>query len=502
MTGPSAPDAAPIAAADHHPHHLRRSVGTFTATATSAGLAFAAINFLGIVSVSTFAMGSSAWLAILIGGLIALVVAGVFSELNSIWPTAAGVRLYISHAFGGRFALIATFTYMTTVVLVIAADAFLIGAAIQHVLNEPPALAYVWILVLLAVATVLNLRGITLAGRVQSAVTYTVLAGTIVLSIIAIAKPGMPFETPFALFGDGALSGFQAIAFALFLFAAFDWVTTTAEEARAPRVITRGLFIAPALIWFTATVFSLALDHLIPQEIAHGSAYPQLLLGAAALGRVGEIWMLGVTVLTAINTFNGGFLVASRFVYAAAREDNLPRAFARLNLRAVPWLAVVVLAVASAVVGALIFATGQWLLLVAVGAALEASVFAIASAALLRLRRTRSHPRSFRLVAAPVLAGGGTVLFAGLALASGFSDPAEPTQFSAAPAAVVLCLALVATAYVFFVVPRLHRAAATRRRAARASGERVRRRPPRPATATPPAIPAETDGPINPAAPD
>ncbi|MCX6460670.1 MAG: APC family permease [Actinobacteria bacterium] len=465
---------------DHHPHHLRRSVGVFTATATSAGLAFAAINFLGIVSVSTFALGSSAWLAILIGGLIALVVAGVFSELNSMWPTAAGVRLYISNAFGGRFALIATFTYMTTVVLVIAADAFLIGAAIQHVLNEPPALAYVWILVLLAIATALNLRGITMAGRVQSAVTYTVLAGTVVLSIVAIAKPGMPIESPFALFGNGALSGFQAIAFALFLFAAFEWVTTTAEEARTPRVITRGLFIAPMLIWFAATVFSLALDHLVPKDVAHGSAYPQLLLGAAALGRVGEIWMLGVTVLTAINTFNGGFLVASRFVYAAAREDNLPRPFARLNIRAVPWLAVVVLAVTSAVVGAVIFATGQWLLLVAVGAALEASVFAIASAALLKLRRTHTKPRSFRLRAAPVLAGGGTVLFAGLALASGFSDPADPTQFSAAPALVVICLGLVATAYVLIVVPRLRRAAAARRVAARASGERVKRRPERP----------------------
>ena len=476
---PPSSDAEPVALGDHHPHQLRRSVGVFTATATSAGLAFAAINFLGIVSVSTFALGSSAWLAILIGGLIALVVAGVFSELNSMWPTAAGVRLYISNAFGGRFALIATFTYMTTVVLVIAADAFLIGAAIQHVLNEPPALAYVWILVLLAIATALNLRGITMAGRVQSAVTYTVLAGTVVLSIVAILKPGMPLETPFALFGNGALSGFQAIAFALFLFAAFEWVTTTAEEARTPRVITRGLFIAPMLIWFTATVFSLALEHLVPKGVAHGSAYPQLLLGAAALGRVGEIWMLGVTVLTAINTFNGGFLVASRFVYAAAREDNLPRPFARLNIRAVPWLAVVVLAVTSAVVGALIFATGQWLLLVAVGAALESSVFAIASAALLKLRRTHTKPRSFRLWAAPVLAGFGTVLFAGLAIASGFSDPADPTQFSAAPALVVLCLGLISTAYVLIVVPRLRRAAAERREAARASGELVKRRPPR-----------------------
>lgn len=467
------------------PPALRRSIGAVTATATSAGLAFAAINFLGIVSIGTYAAGASSWLAILVGGSIALVVAGVFSELNSMWPTAAGVRLYIAGAFGVRFALIATFTYMSTVILVIAADAFLIGAAIQHMLGEPPVLAYLWILVLLALATVLNLRGVRLAGRVQSIVTYTVLASTVVVSIAALVHPGMAFTTPFALFGGGPLSGFQAIAFGLFLFAAFEWVTTTAEEARTSKVITRGLFIAPALIWLTATMFSLGLDHLVPKNVAHGSPYPQLLLGRAALGRLGEIWMLAVTVLTAINTFNGGFLVASRFVYAAARENNLPRPFARLNLRAVPWLSVVVLAVASAVVGALVFATGQWLLLVAVGAALEAAVFAIASAALLKLRRRDTPPRGFRLRAAPVLAGGGTVLFAGLAFASGLSDPQDPTKFSPVPALLVIALGVVSTAYVIWIVPRLQRAAAARRVAARATGAPARRRPPRPPATEP-----------------
>jgi amino acid transporter len=486
---------------EHHPHQLRRSVGTATATATSSGLAFAAINFIGVVSVATYAAGSSAWLAILLGGLIALIVSGVFSELNGMWPTAAGVRLYIASAFGPRAALIVTFTYMSTVILVIAADAFLIGAAIQHVFGQPPVLAYLWILVLLLVATLLNLRGITMAGRVQSIVTYTVLVSTVLISIVAITRPGAGFTTPFALFGNGALSGFQAIAFALFLFAAFEWVTTTAEEARTPRVITRALFIAPVLIWLAATVFALGLDHLVAKDAAHSSAYPQLLLGQAALGRLGVIWMLAVTVLTAINTFNGGFLVASRFVYAAAREGNLPRPFAHLNMRAVPWLSVVVLAGVSAVVAAIVFATGQWLLLVAVGAALEASVFAIASVALLRLRRTHDRPRPFRLRGAPVLAGFGAVLFAGLALASGLSDPESPSQFSPVPALVVLTLAGLSTVYVLVVVPRLHRAAAARRAAARASGERVRRRPPRPPAASTQPLAETTDEPMGRPAP-
>jgi APA family basic amino acid/polyamine antiporter len=454
---------------------LRRSVSTATATATSAGLAFAAIDYLGVVSILAYAPGATAALAILVGGLLVVLVAGIFSELNGLYPTAAGIRLYLSRAVGNRTAMSVTFTYMTTVVLVIAADAFLIGAAIRHVLHEPAVLAYLWIAVLLGLALVANLRGIRMAGWVQTLVTYTVLAGTAVLSIVAIFHVGGAFHQPFGLFDKGAFSGVQAIAFALFLFAAFEWVTTTAEEARTPRVITRALFIAPFLIWLVATLFVLALTHLVPFSVLHHSVYPQLLMGKAALGTVGELWMLALTVLTALNTFNGGFLVASRFIYAAAREGTLPRQFAKLNLQAVPWLAVCTLAGVSAVVAAVVFATGQWLLLVAVGAAIESAVYAIASLCLLVLRRRETRERPFRLIAGRPLAVFGIVLFTVLFLATGLSDPKNPSHVSAAPLGVIAALAALSTGYVLLWVPKLQAAAA-----ARTAANRPRRRPQRP----------------------
>jgi hypothetical protein len=72
-------------------------------------------------------------------------------------------------------------------------------------------------------------------------------------------------------------------------------------------------------------------------------------------------------------------------------------------------------------------------------------------------------------------AGGGTVLFAGPALASGLSSPQDPTKFSPVQALLVIALGVVSTAYVVWVVPRLPRAAAVRRVAARATGEPARR---------------------------
>ena len=454
---------------------LRRAVGTVTATATATGLAFAAIDYLGVVSVATYAAGASAWLAIAVGGFIVLLVSGIFSELNGLYPTAAGIRLYLARALGPRTALGVTFTYMSTVVLVIAADAFLIGAAIGHVLGAPAVLSYLWIAVLLALATAANLAGIRLAGWVQTVVTYVVLASTVALSLVAIFHPGGALHRPLDLFGRGVFDGAQSIAFALFLYAAYEWVTTTAEEARRPAVITRALFGAPVLIWIGASLFALGVAHLVPFSQLHGSAYPQLLMAKAAMGSVGQLWMLAVTVLTALNTFNGGFLVASRFMYAAAREGSLPPRFARLNIRAVPWLAVVVLAGASLAVAAAVFATHQWLLLVAVGATLEAGIYALGSYCVLVLRHRERRERPFRLIAGRPLAALGVGLFGVLAVASGLSDPKDAHRMSMLPVAVIAVIAALATAYVLTVVPRLQAQAA-----ARAAQARPRRRPVRP----------------------
>ena len=132
------------------------------------------------------------------------------------------------------------------------------------------------------------------------------------------------------------------------------------------------------------------------------------------------------------------------------------------------------LAGVSAVVAAVVFATGEWLLLVAVGAAIEAGIYALGSLCLLILRRRETRERPFRLIAGRPLAAFGVVLFSVLFLATGFSDPSNANRFSVAPIAVIAVLSLISVAYVRIFVPRLQAAAA-----ARAAANRPRRRPQR-----------------------
>ncbi|MDA8359248.1 MAG: APC family permease [Actinomycetota bacterium] len=451
---------------------LRRAMGLRTTVSTSTGLAFAALEYLAAAGLVTYVAGDSAWIAIGVAGLLALLAWGFFGELNGMFPTAAAIRLYMQRAMDDRMALSITFTYMTTIILVIAADAFIVGTALAHALGEPGWVAAVWIAALLAVAVASNLRGVQVAGGLQDVATYTVLAATCVVGIAALVRSHQPLHFPLEpLHGHGVGSFVEAVALGVFLFSAFEWVTTNAEEVRRPHHVHRGMLIAIGILFLVCSLATMAMSHVLDHHQL-GSAYPQLDLGRAAFGHVGLWAMAAVTAVTALNTFNGGFITASRFVYGTARQGSLPPLLARLNTRAVPWVPVVALGALSLVVALVVSVTHSWQVLVAVGAALEAMIYAVAAFCTLRLRsREPDRHRPFRVRAVKLLGAAGVAVFGALAIVASVTV-GDRTNF--VPLVVIVIAGALSALYVVKVVPGLQAAEAARRAAT------PRRRPPRP----------------------
>ncbi len=459
------PAAAPTRAT------LRRAMGQGTVVATSTGLAFAALEYLAAAGLVTYVAGDSAWIPILVAGLLALLAYAFFGELNGLYPTAAAIRLYMKRAMDDRIALTITFTYLISIVLVIASDAFIVGTALAHAFGEPAWVASLWIVALLAVAVVANLRGITVAGVLQDAATTFVVVVTIVIALIAIFHSGHALRTPLQpLHHHRASDLVEAIALGVFLYSAFEWVTTSAEEVRRPEFIQRGMLMAIGILCVVCMLATVAMSHrLNHHELT--SAYPQLYLGVAAIGHAGLWVMAGVTAVTALNTFNGGFITASRFIYGTAREGSLPRGLARLNDRAVPWVPVVALGAVSLVVALIVALTHGWQVLVAVGAALEAMIYSVAAFATVRLRSKEPEtPRPFAVPAATVLGSIGVVIFGVLAVIASVS---VNNHFNPAPLAIIGAGAVVSGYYVVRVLPKVVAKEAARRAAT------PRRRPPR-----------------------
>ncbi len=172
------------------PVTLRRVLKFRTVVSTSTGLAYAAISFLGCVQLASLVGGDSGWIAIVIAGALAVLAALCFSELNALYPTAAGVGQYMKESFNENFSLIVTYGYLLTIITVVAADSYIVGSAITYAFNLPNWASLIWILALLGLAMGANLRGIKIAGFLQDITTYSLLGFAIVISLIALAKNG------------------------------------------------------------------------------------------------------------------------------------------------------------------------------------------------------------------------------------------------------------------------------------------------------------------------
>jgi amino acid transporter len=438
---------------------LRRVLRLPTIVSTSAGLAFAAINFLALVQVAALMAGDSAWLAIITAGVLCLLAAGVFGELNAIMPSAAGIRLWTRQGISDGFSLTFTLLYLTTILAVIAADSFILAQAIEAGVPQIPGL--IWIILFLAAALAFNLRGVKMAGRVQDTTTYILLTSLILIAIAAVAHSHGAWHTPFTP-GGGYL---QAVAVGVFVFVGFEWVTPLAEEVTDSRLIPKGMFIAIGLIAIAFGLFILAMTHLLPASALSKTLVPQLLIGRTAFGAIGFWWMLLVTVITAGTTFNGSFVSASRLLYALARERSLPSWFSALNDRFVPHRALYLLFFASVVLAVIVFVTPHaYEVLISSGAALEAIMYVVAAFAVIGLRRRQPDAeRSFKLPLGTVLPWLTAVIFFVLAIGAATSPVGIPGPV---PWVLVLLLviALLSFLYVRLYVPRL-KAAAKRRQA-------------------------------------
>jgi amino acid transporter len=455
------------------PVTLRRVLKFRTIVSTSTGLAYAAISLLGCVQIASTLDGDSSWIAILIAGLLAVLAALCFAELNGLYPSAAAIRIYMKEAFNENFSLVITFGYMLTIIMVIAADSYIVGNAITYAFNLPSWASLIWILALLGLAMGTNLRGIKLAGILQDITTYALLLFLVIISVIALSQHGFQLRTPFAAFRHGDTL-INAVALGVFVFSGFEWVTPLSEEISDIRLIPRGMFIALGLLLVSYALFSVAVSNILDvhNPAIALSSVPQMLLGKAVLGQTGIWLMLIATLCTAVMTFNGGFATASRFLYATAREDTLPPIFTRISLdHAVPYVAVIVLTALSALVAVIVFLTGQFQVLILVGAVLEGIIYVIAGLCVIRLRRRQPEAeRPFRIAGGPLIPVVTVLIFGLLALAAAI-DTGTSGLITGTPLLITLVLFLLSGLYVYLYVPRLRADAAARRNTTR------RRRP-------------------------
>jgi len=441
---------------------LRRAVGLRTAIATSAGMALATVSLTANVQLGLNLPGASGWIAVLGAGLISVLASFCFAELCGLFPSAAGVKLFIEKAFGERAALFLSILYIGITVLIVGSESYILAQVMSYAM--PAVAPGWWILGFLTLMALINLRGISFTGWAQDLTTYSLVAAVVGLSAWALLRPGAPpIEAAFTLGGASGFSLAQAIALGVFLYLGFEWVTPLAEEVRDYAAIPRGMLGGIALLALVYGVLHIGMMSTVPKEILAQSPIPHVLFGEATLGRVGLIAMAAISALASVTSFNAGLMTASRFLYAMGRDGVVPRILSRLHPDwATPWVAVVSLYLVCAGMAALVLRTGSFKLFIFLGAAVECLIFVAMSASLLRLRQTM--PNATRIYRAP----GGTwlpwlviAIYGSLFVLIFVPDPAMPGDLDAQTGALALLgiAAALIWAYIVWVVPLLRRSA-------------------------------------------
>ena len=459
---------------------LRRALGLRTVVSTGAGMALATVNYIAFIELASYLTGNSAWIAILTSGIMAVMAGSCFSELNSMYPSAAGIKLYIEKAFGEKAAIIIAGVYVMGQLSIVGAEVYVLSQALgQGFTFMPPVF---WAVAFGLVLLYLNYRGIRIAGITQDIIAYAMFLGLILISAYGFCR--IDFQVP-NLLGVGSLDGFiQAVAIGIACFIAFEWVVTISEEVTDVKIIPKGMMLSLGLLAITYALFSTAMTSVLGrEELAwvlkpEGLPIPHLLYGKKLLGGFGLYFMIVMALLASLTSLNAGIMTASRFLYAMARDWSIPRFIAKLHPKyATPWVAMLVVTVYAILITAYGFLTHFVLSMILIIAATECMIYMVMALSVIVLRyKERETRRGFRIkggITIPIV----VILVYGIVAGSILFGPVKPQDELDQRIALffILGLAILNTFYVYMIWPKLR---AKYQKLAEARKPRRRRRRP------------------------
>jgi basic amino acid/polyamine antiporter, APA family len=353
--------------------------------------------------------GGAIWVAFLLALVMAAFTAGSYAELVSKYPHAGGAALYVNRAFRNRFV---SFVVAFAVVVsgITSASALARGFGGDY-LSEFVDLKVVFgALVLLALITIVNLRGISESVKLNVGFTIVEVCGLLLIVLIAVvaivqgdADTGRAFEFKEGSSVFGAALAGAALAF--YALVGFEDSVNVAEETQNPsRTYPKVLFIGLAiagLLYFLVTVGASA---VVPTNDLASSSGPLLeVVKQGPLG-INEKVFSAIGLLALSNGALINMIMASRLLYGMAKEDVVPAPLGTVgSARRTPWVAILF----TTAIAAVLIITGDLSKLADTTVALLVCVFAIVNISVLVLRRDRVDHDHFRVpTVVPILGVG------------------------------------------------------------------------------------------------
>ncbi|CNJ87454.1 amino acid permease family protein [Yersinia frederiksenii] len=301
--------------------------------------------------------GPAVLLAYLIGGAAVFMVMRALGEMAVHDPVAGSFGHYASRYLGPLAGFLTGWTYTFEMIIVALADVTAFG--IYMGLWFPDAPQWVWVLSIIFFIGALNLCSVKVFGEMEF--WLSLLKVTAIIAMIAAGLGIMMFG-----FGAGhestgvsnlwshqgfmpnGISGVIAsFAVVMFAFGGIEIIGVTASEAKNPeKVLPRAINTVPVriLLFYVLTLFVLMAIYPWNSIGQNGSPFVEIF---SSLGISSAANILNLVVITAaISAINSDIYGAGRMMYGMAQEGLAPKCFSRLTRNGVPWMTILVMAIA------------------------------------------------------------------------------------------------------------------------------------------------------------
>ena len=330
---------------------------------------------------------------------MAAFTAGSYAELVSKYPHAGGAALYANRAFKNRFlSFIVAFAVVASGIT--SASALARGFGGDYLSEFVDLKVVLGALALLALITIVNLRGISESVKINVGFTIVEVCGLLLIVLIAVvaifdgsADTGRAFEfkegtSVFAAVLAGATLAFYALV-------GFEDSVNVAEETQRPsRTYPKALFMGlgiAGVLYFLVTVGASA---VVPTGDLTASSGPLLEVVKQGPLDIPEKLFSAIGLLALSNGALINMIMASRLLYGMAKEDVVPAPLAIVgSARRTPWVAILF----TTAIAAVLIITGDLSKLADTTVALLVCVFAVVNISVLVLRRDPVDHEHFRV---------------------------------------------------------------------------------------------------------
>ncbi|TYC98883.1 amino acid permease [Arthrobacter echini] len=327
-------------------HSLLKVLGNWDALALGFG---AMIGFGWVVLTGGWIASAGtggAVLAMITGGVIMGVVGLTYAELTAAMPKAGGEHNFLLRGMGPRWSFVGSWAITGGYVTIVAFEAVALPRTAEYIFPDLSRIPLwtvagdevhlTWALVgalAAVVITVINIRGVKIAGTAQTFVVVFLLVIGLILILGSITGGSPANIQPF--FTGGTSGFFSVLVVVPFLFIGFDVIPQSSEEVDIPaRQIGRLVVVAVILatLWYVMTILTtssaMPAADLAGADIATADAMGTM-FGSDLMANV----LIAGGIAGIITSWNSLLLGASRLMYSMARSGMLPRWFGVLHPR-------------------------------------------------------------------------------------------------------------------------------------------------------------------------